>query len=190
MRVTLCIVCCVVLFAPVGGCDASEKPSRRSHLPDWVTDAVLDSVAVGIERSRLGGEVPIGAVCIVGTEQGRRLFVGSNSMQTHVTGHAEIAALDAALEHLRPGRLDPDSTWLLTSFEPCPMCVATLADIHRIPGDHVAVLMQKIPEWRDAEYERVRRFRESMIMTGQDDLQLRAFCEDDRFRSEYPELCE
>ncbi len=175
------------------GCQApeSEDASRpvRADLPDWVTEEIIDSLKVGMERSERQNEVPIGAVCLVGTPDGPKAFVGSNSIRYDVAGHAEINALQSALDALGPESLLPDSTWILTSFEPCPMCTGALADIWGLPPEHVAIAIKKRPEWRMSERDAVRTMREGWVMTGLDSLQREVFCRDGRYAEEYPGDC-
>ncbi len=183
----------LVILASFYGCSQGNRDThaeRASPQPSWITDEVLDSVSVAIERSEARGEVPIGAACIVGTPHGRRIFIGSNAMRTEAAGHAEIMAIDAALVELGTNRMNPDSIWIVTSLEPCPMCSAAIADIWRIPGDHVGILYTKLAEWRNDEQERIERTVAQMVHTGRDSLQRAAFCRNTNFRSEYPAECE
>lgn len=186
---TLLLLSAVLL---TGCTDASHEPSESRLTEDlrrWITTDALDSIRVGIERSESQDEVPIGAVCIVGTEEGRRLFTGSNSMQSSAAGHAEINAIQGAIDLLGADALSPDSTWIITSFEPCPMCTGALADVWKIRPDHVAVLMMKRSEWKEDEQDAVQKMRKGWIRTGLDSIQREAFCRDSRYAREYSEDC-
>ncbi len=171
--------------------DAPEMSQDRTLSEvSWITEELVDSVRSGIEESVRMGEVPIGAALVVGTESGRKIFVGSNSVQRHAAGHAEVNALQLALDRLGPGALENrDSLWLVTSFEPCPMCAALLGDIHGIHPDHVSVMQRKLPEWSEDEQLRVVQMQKGWTFFAVDSVQGYYFCQDDWFRGEYPELC-
>ncbi len=77
------------------------------------------------EARRAGdaGDVPIGAVVVVGGEIVAR--AGNERERRHdPTAHAELLALRAAAEALGRWRLD-DATVVVT-LEPCPMCAGAL----------------------------------------------------------------
>jgi len=69
------------------------------------------------------GEVPVGAVVVVG---GEVVAAGRNRRQADVdpTAHAELLALRDACRAARSWRL-PDATVVVT-LEPCPMCAGAL----------------------------------------------------------------
>ena len=70
------------------------------------------------------GEVPVGCVVVDGA--GNILGEGRNRREAtrSVTGHAELAALDAACRARGDWRLD-DCT-LFVTLEPCPMCAGAI----------------------------------------------------------------
>jgi tRNA(adenine34) deaminase len=74
-------------------------------------------------QTELSGEVPVGAVVVVGGEIVGR---GSNSpiAQSDPTAHAEILALRQAGEHVRNYRLE--AATLYATLEPCVMCAGAL----------------------------------------------------------------
>lgn len=91
----------------------------------------MDSVDEGYMRLALdlaetagsAGEVPVGAVVVVG---GKVVGRGANSREASQdpTAHAEIVALRAASAELRSWRLDEAT--LYVTLEPCPMCAGAL----------------------------------------------------------------
>jgi len=77
------------------------------------------------ERATLSGEVPVGAVVVVG---GEVIAVAHNQRETQndPTAHAEIVALRAAAAALNSWRLvDAD---LYVTMEPCPMCAGAIVN--------------------------------------------------------------
>lgn len=74
-------------------------------------------------QGALAGEVPVGAVLVLGDE-----LIGAGYNQpisaSDPTAHAEIVALRQAAGHLHNYRL-PDTT-LYVTIEPCTMCVGAL----------------------------------------------------------------
>lgn len=75
------------------------------------------------ERSQEEGEVPVGAVVVLGDEL---IAVGWNRpIQNHdPTAHAEMMALQAAGKKLKNYRLV--DTTLYVTLEPCPMCASAM----------------------------------------------------------------
>ena len=83
-------------------------------------------MAAALEQARLGlaaGEVPIGAVAVVGGEIVARAFnqpIGSSDP----TAHAEVLVLRAAAQQAGNYRLGDASVYV--TVEPCLMCVGAL----------------------------------------------------------------
>ena len=85
-----------------------------------------DYMHAALEQARLGlaaGEVPIGAVVVIGDEIVARAY---NQPITTVdpTAHAEVLALRAAAAHIGNYRLT--GSRLYVTVEPCLMCVGAL----------------------------------------------------------------
>jgi tRNA(adenine34) deaminase len=75
------------------------------------------------ERARAAGEIPVGAVMVLGEEivgEGWNACIGQNDP----TAHAEIAAIRQAGLHLGNYRM-PD-TCLYATLEPCAMCAGAI----------------------------------------------------------------
>jgi len=84
----------------------------------WMERALVQARRAGDE-----GEVPVGAVLVVGDEL--LAAAGNRSIATHdPTGHAEIRVLRAAAECLGNYRLPGAS--LYVTLEPCCMCVGAM----------------------------------------------------------------
>jgi tRNA(adenine34) deaminase len=75
------------------------------------------------ETAALNGEVPIGAVIVLG---GRQIGAGQNRIEElhSATAHAEILAINEAAKHLKNWRLD--GATLYVSLEPCQMCFGAI----------------------------------------------------------------
>ena len=85
---------------------------------EWMAKAIVAADATGRQ-----GEVPVGAVAVLGDELIAR--AGNRPVAAHdPTAHAEILALRAAAEWLGNYRL-PGLT-LYVTLEPCPMCVGAM----------------------------------------------------------------
>ena len=82
------------------------------------------------EAAAAAGDVPVG--CVVVDGKGTIIGEGFNRREEtrSVTGHAELAALDAACRARGDWRLD-DCT-LFVTLEPCPMCAGAIINA-RIP---------------------------------------------------------
>ena len=76
------------------------------------------------EAAAAAGDVPVG--CVVADGAGNIIGEGFNRREEtrSVTGHAELAALDAACRDRGDWRLD-DCT-LFVTLEPCPMCAGAV----------------------------------------------------------------
>lgn len=75
------------------------------------------------ERAFALGEVPVGAVAVLGNEVIGRGYNRKESDQDP-TAHAEIAALRGAAAHLSNWRLI--GVTLYSTLEPCPMCAGAM----------------------------------------------------------------
>ncbi len=74
-------------------------------------------------RAEANGEVPVGAVVVVGGEVCGRGF-NSPIRKTDPTAHAEILALREAAERLKNYRLE--GATMYATIEPCVMCAGAL----------------------------------------------------------------
>lgn len=99
----------------------TERPSQRRLASSPVDDA--DAMQVALTEARAaadGGEVPVGAVVIVGNE-----IVARRHNEREATGdptaHAEVLALRDAARRLGKGWRLSEAT-LVVTLEPCPMC--------------------------------------------------------------------
>ncbi len=75
------------------------------------------------EKAALAGEVPVGAVLVMGEEvigEGWNLPIANHDP----TAHAEIVALRAAAQRLRNYRLERST--LYATLEPCAMCMGAV----------------------------------------------------------------
>lgn len=86
-------------------------------------DALMDAALEQAASAALAGEVPVGAVAVVG---GEIIATGFNQpiSSTDPTAHAEIVAIRAAARRLGNYRLTEVS--LYVTLEPCLMCVGAL----------------------------------------------------------------
>lgn len=69
------------------------------------------------ERALKRGDVPVGAVVVLGEEV---IGSGSNSKTSDPTAHAEIQAIRTAAQHT--GHWNLKGCSLYVTLEPCPMC--------------------------------------------------------------------
>jgi tRNA(adenine34) deaminase len=74
-------------------------------------------------QAEANGEVPVGAVVVVGGEVSGRGF-NSPIRSADPTAHAEILAIRAAAQNLQNYRLE--AATLYTTLEPCVMCAGAL----------------------------------------------------------------
>jgi tRNA(adenine34) deaminase len=87
---------------------------------------LLAAMAVALDEARAAGdagEVPIGAVVLLGGEIVARAG-NERERRGDPTAHAEILALRAAAEAQGTWRLD--GATLVVTLEPCPMCAGAL----------------------------------------------------------------
>lgn len=87
-----------------------------------------EALRLALEASR-NGEVPVGAVVVLGEEVIGRGANGRESSQDP-TFHAEIQAIREAARKLGSWRLE--ETTLYVTLEPCPMCAGAIVNA-RIP---------------------------------------------------------
>ena len=100
--------------------DAGARPGADET--DW---AFMREALAAAERAGGAGEVPVGAIVVVG---GRIVATAHNQRETlsDPTAHAEIVALRQAAATLGSWRLtDAD---LFVTMEPCPMCAGALVN--------------------------------------------------------------
>lgn len=103
-------------------------PNENSSEPSRVGDvevAFMRQALVAAEAAAGRGEVPVGAVVVVG---GQPIAVAHNERETanDPTAHAEVIALRRAAASLGSWRLtDAD---LYVTMEPCPMCAGALVN--------------------------------------------------------------
>ena len=98
----------------------TENKDNRARLAD---EQFMRQALIEAEKASEAGEVPIGAVVVVG---GKIIGRAHNLTETlhDVTAHAEMQAITAAAESLG-GKYLTDCTVYVT-VEPCPMCAGAL----------------------------------------------------------------
>lgn len=86
----------------------------------WMREAIEEA-----RRADAMGEVPVGAVLIIGEEVVARAH---NRRETDLdpTAHAEVLALRQAARRIRSWRLEEAT--LYVTLEPCPMCAGALVN--------------------------------------------------------------
>lgn len=106
----------------------TENKDNRARLAD---EQFMRQALIEAEKASEAGEVPIGAVVVVG---GKIIARAHNLTETlhDVTAHAEMQAITAAAESLG-GKYLTDCTVYVT-VEPCPMCAGALgwAQVSRV----------------------------------------------------------
>lgn len=187
----------IIALLALFGCDANNAPSstdQKATRPAWLQSAMVDSVRRAMEQGERTGDVPVGACVVIGTDTGRVIATGHNTTleNGNAAGHAEINALTNAIAAVGGAKnfsaIDRDSVFLITSFEPCPMCAGAIA-LWKIPPAHVAVFLPKLPEWKTPELDAVQQLRNGWILTGDDTLQIEFFCRHAGFREAFPQMC-
>jgi tRNA(adenine34) deaminase len=109
-------------FADAAPAPSEPTPSTSSETPET---AFMRRALAAAEQAAGRGEVPVGAVVVLG---GEVIAVAHNERETgsDPTAHAEIVALRRAAAHLGSWRLtDAD---LYVTMEPCPMCAGALVN--------------------------------------------------------------
>jgi len=84
----------------------------------------LEEAISGVEN----GEIPVGAVVV--NNDTREVISKAHNMtkrNMNPTAHAEMLAIDIALQHYGPYL---DNCSIYTTLEPCPMCAFTIALVH------------------------------------------------------------
>jgi tRNA(adenine34) deaminase len=96
------------------------NPSERLDDARWMDEALAEA-----DRAAAAGEVPVGAVVVLGD---RVIGRGHNERESRgdPTAHAEILALREAALHVGSWRLE--GATLYVTLEPCPMCAGALVN--------------------------------------------------------------
>jgi tRNA(adenine34) deaminase len=104
--------------------DAAPAPSESTS-PETRETAFMRRALAAAEEAAGRGEVPVGAVVVLG---GEVIAVAHNERETgsDPTAHAEIVALRRAAAHLGSWRLTEAD--LYVTMEPCPMCAGALVN--------------------------------------------------------------
>ena len=123
----------------------------------------------GVEAA-LKNEVPVGSLLIYKNEIIGR---GKNSVNadTNIAAHAEINALNDAIKKIGFAefkKLKRDSLFLITTFEPCPMCCGALSENNI---EHVIVLQKKSLSYKLREWKRGYTVQKQMQFVSGDNLQ-------------------
>src|SRR5688572_28992432 len=111
------------LFLLIAACASPKEDGKASPAPEWLTSEVYDSLRAAGLRSIPSGDVPAAAAVIY---RGR-IVTGWNDMNlnANAAGHADINALSAAMRLFGGAeafkKIDRDSLFLVTTWEPCPM---------------------------------------------------------------------
>lgn len=89
-------------------------------VPDFVSEALSHSIELAIENVALGGG-PFGAVI---TSPAGMVAIGVNRVTRDLdpTAHAEVCAIRSACREI--GSFDLSGFYLVSSCEPCPLCLA------------------------------------------------------------------
>lgn len=159
--------------------------------PDWLNGELLRALYEEGVKAIPGGDVPAAAAVIYGNT----VILGHNDVLTagNAGGHADINAITNAIRHFggpkKFRRLDREKLYLVTTYEPCPMCEGAIALEHRFKPDNVFVLMLKEAWYRAEERETCGAFRSGWQYVACDELQQRLFCEHPAYRKAYPEKC-
>ena len=83
----------------------------------------MDEAIREAKKAEANGDVPVGAVAVCNNEIIGRGY-NQKEAENDPSGHAEIAALKEAAQHLNNWRLS-DVT-LFVTMEPCPMCTGAI----------------------------------------------------------------
>ncbi|MBQ4092228.1 MAG: tRNA adenosine(34) deaminase TadA [Firmicutes bacterium] len=83
----------------------------------------MDEAIREAKKAEANGDVPVGAVAVCNNEIIGRGY-NKKEAENDPSGHAEIAALKEAAQHLNNWRLS-DVT-LFVTMEPCPMCTGAI----------------------------------------------------------------
>ncbi|WZO96211.1 nucleoside deaminase [Isosphaeraceae bacterium EP7] len=95
-------------------------PTRDTtdDLPESIRDRLPELMRAAVAQGRIGDD-PFGCV-LAALDDGRIVLEAGNSAGGDPTAHAEMNALRRAAER----GLDPTSLALISTAEPCPMCMA------------------------------------------------------------------
>ena len=97
-------------------------PFTEEDLASWMKSALASAIE-GVAK----GQSPFGAV-VVGPD-GTQLAAEHNQVLSTLnpTLHAEVVAIAAACSAMKTTKLN--GSWLFTTGEPCPICIATAATV-------------------------------------------------------------
>lgn len=172
---------------------ACGKPVEERHAvpaPSWLTREVYDSLAAAGLRA-IPGDVPAAAAVIY---RGR-IVTGWNDVNrnANAAGHADINALTAAMRSFGGAeafkRIDRDSLYLVTTWEPCPMCQGAIADEYHLKPENVVVLMMKDDDLLRSERRNMDGFAARYLYVARPDIQQALFCRHPGYRKEFPGKC-
>lgn len=159
--------------------------------PDWLNGKLLEALYQEGLKAIPGGDVPAAAAVVYGNS----VILGHNDVLTagNAGGHADINAITNAIRHFggpkKFRRLDREKLYLVTTYEPCPMCEGAIALEHRFKPENVFVLMLKEAWYRAEERETCGAFRSGWRYVACDELQQRLFCEHPAYRKAHSEKC-
>lgn len=159
--------------------------------PDWLTPGLIESLHRAGLRSIPSRDVPAAAAVIY---RGN-VIVGWNDVAAtgNPAGHADINAITNAIRHFggaeRFKRLNRDELYLVTTYEPCPMCEGVLAGEHGLKPENIYVLMLKEERHRADEQARCAHLRRGWQYVARDDVQQGLFCLHPSYRKAFPERC-
>jgi tRNA(Arg) A34 adenosine deaminase TadA len=175
----------------LSACSRPADVEQGQPAPPWLTPEVSDSLKAAGVRSIPSGDVPAAAAVIYrGT-----IVTGWNDVMSNANaaGHADINALTAAMRRFGGAeafkRIDRDSLYLVTTWEPCPMCKGAIADEHRLKPENVVVLMLKENDLLATEKKQIERFDARRVYVARPDIQQEFFCRHPVYARAYPEKC-
>jgi len=166
-------------------------PKTPVEAPSWLTPRVIEALHRAGLRSIPSRDVPAAAAIVY---RGN-VIVGWNDVAAtgNPAGHADVNAVTNAIRHFggaeRFKRLDRDDLYLVTTYEPCPMCEAVLAGEHGLKPENVYVLMLKEEIHRNDERNRCGHLRRGWRYVARDDVQQKLFCLHPGYRKAFPERC-
>ena len=178
----------LLLFAACG--NGAEEDRRAVPAPAWLTAEVYDSLGAAGARA-IPDDVPAAAAVIY---RGR-IVTGWNDVNrnANAAGHADINAITRAMRQFGGAeafkRIDRDSLYLVTTWEPCPMCQGAIADEHHLKPENVVVLMLKDDDLLRSESRNMKGFAARHLYVARPDIQQELFCRHPGYRKEFPEKC-
>jgi tRNA(Arg) A34 adenosine deaminase TadA len=180
----------LLLLFVLAACGREREEHTASPAPAWLTEEVYDSLRAAGQRA-IPDDVPAAAAVIY---RGR-IITGWNDVNrnANAAGHADINALTSAMRELGGAeafkRIDRDSLYLVTTWEPCPMCQGAIADEHRLKPENVVVLMLKDEDLLRTESRHMEGFAARRLYVERPDIQQDLFCRHPGYRKEFPEKC-